>query len=304
MFHWYKDRLCYAYLRDVPHAGDHVSTERGSAFAESEWFKRGWTLQELIAPSRVVFFDQTWRSIGTRSGFKYSIAEITGIDIEILDGGDPALCCIAKRMSWASRRKTTRLEDRAYCLMGLFGVNMPLIYGERHKAFIRLQTEIMKYSDDQSLFAWKTPKAVNDVHYRLLASEPKWFAESRNISPFYRHVSDYESQPPFSMTSRGVSISLPILEVGCPPWVPREYTGLFLGILECQDMTDARGPLGVYLLRNEAGYYRRCYPHQLIPTGNFQGVIRNVRDKTNPIYIAQDDVAPKAGVASLYHFLS
>ena len=148
MFHWYKDQLCYAYLGDVPHAGYHVSTERGSAFAKSLWFTRGWTLQELIAPSHVVFFDQTWQSIGTRSDFKDSIAEITGIDREVLDGGDPALCCIAKRMSWASRRETTRVEDLAYCLMGLFGVNMPLIYGERHKAFIRLQTEIMKYSDD------------------------------------------------------------------------------------------------------------------------------------------------------------
>ncbi len=300
MFHWYKDRRCYAYLSDVPHAGHHISTEKGSAFAKSEWFKRGWTLQELIAPLRVVFFDQTWRSMGTRSDFKDSIAEITGIDREVLDGGDPALCCIAKRMSWASKRTTTRVEDRAYCLMGLFGVNMPLLYGERHKAFIRLQTEIMKYSDDQSLFAWKTPKAVDDVGCGLLASSPEYFKESRNINPFSCLVRDYETQPPFSMTNRGVSIFLPILQVRSAPGEIREYSELFLATLGCQDVTDARGPLGVYLLRNEGGYYRRCYPHQLTPTGNVQGVIGKIRE--NPIYIAQDDVTPTAGATSIYRF--
>ena len=299
MFHWYKDQLCYAYLGDVPHTSHHVSTG-GSAFAESLWFTRGWTLQELIAPSRVIFFDQTWQSIGTRAGFKDSIAEITGIDREVLDGGDPALCSIAKRMSWASKRRTTRVEDLAYCLMGLFGVNMPLIYGERHKAFIRLQTEIMKYSDDQSLFAWKTPPAVDDVRCGLLASSPEFFAESRNISPFSRHASDYESQPPFSMTSRGVSISLPILQVKYTPCDPKEYSGMFLATLDCQDVTDARGPLGVYLLRNEGGYYRRCYPHKLVPASNVQGIISNIRTKN--IYIPQDDIAPKAGAKSVYRF--
>lgn len=300
MYHWHKDQLCYAYLGDVTHAGHHVPTERGSAFAESQWFKRGWTLQELVAPSCVVFFDQTWRYMGTRSDFKDSIAQITGIDVEILDGGDPALCSIAKRMSWASKRETTRVEDIAYCLMGLFGINMPLIYGERHKAFIRLQTEIMKSSEDQSLFAWKTPTAADDVRCGLLASSPACFAESRNIRPFSRHVSDYETQPPFSMTSRGISITQPIIQVECALWGAKEYSGMFFATLDCQDVTDARGPLGIYLLRNERGYYRRCDPHQLIPIGDIKGVIGNIMTKT--IYIAQDDVTPKAGATSVYRF--
>ena len=244
--------------------------------------------------------DQTWQSIGTRSDFKDSIAEITGIDREVLDGGDPTQCCIAKRMSWASRRETTRIEDLAYCLMGLFGVNMPLIYGERHKAFIRLQTEIMKYSDDQSLFAWKTPTAADNVRCGLLASSPDFFAESRNISPFSRHASDYESQAPFSMTSRGVSISLPIIQVKRATGSLIEHSGMFLATLDCQGVTDARGPLGVYLIWHEGGYYRRCYPHQLIPTGDAQEVIGNITTKN--IYIAQDDVSPKAGAKFVYRF--
>ena len=203
-------------------------------------------------------------------------------------------------MSWASKRKTTKFEDRAYCLMGLSGVNMPLLYGERHKAFIRLQTEIMKYSDDQLLFAWKTPKAVDDVDCGLLASSPDYFKESRNIHPFSCLVKDYETQPPFSMTNRGVSISLPILQVRSAPGEIREYSELFLATLDCQDVTDARGRLGVYLLRSERGYYRRCYPHQLTPTGNVQGIIGKIRK--NPIYIAQDDVTPMTGAISVYRF--
>ena len=300
MFHWYKDQLCYAYLGDVPHTGDYVSIERDSAFANSRWFTRGWTLQELIAPAHVVFFDETWHSMGTRLGFKDFIAEKTGIDIEVLNGGDPALSCIAKRMSWASKRETTRVEDLAYCLMGLFGVNMPLIYGERHKAFIRLQTEIMRNSDDHSLFAWKSPKAPDDFHCGLLAGLPTYFAESRNISPFSCSVSDYENQSPFSMTNRGVSISLPTIQVKCGPAGTKKQAGIFLATLACQDVTDARGPLGIYLHRSEGGYYRRCYPHHLIPTYNVQGVISKIRTKS--IYIPQDNVTPKAGANSVYRF--
>ena len=146
MYHWYKGQLCYAYLADVPHTSHQGSIETDSAFAKSRWFTRGWTLQELIAPSRVVFFDETWQFMGTRSNFKDFIAEKTSIDREVLDGEDPTLSSIAKRMSWASQRETTRVEDLAYCLMGLFGVNMPLIYGEKHKAFIRLQAEIDRKS--------------------------------------------------------------------------------------------------------------------------------------------------------------
>ena len=183
--------------------------------------------------------------------------------------------------------------------MGLFGVK-PLLYGERHKAIIRSQTEIMKDSDDQSLFAWKTPKAVDDVRCGLLARKPKWFVESRNINPSSCLVRDYETQPPSSITNRGVSICLPILQVKSAPGEIKEYSELFLATLDCQDVTAGRGPLGVYLLRNQGGYYRRCFPHKLTFTGNVQGVIRN--SETKVIYIAQDNVTPTAGAALVYCF--
>jgi hypothetical protein len=209
MYHWYKDQLCYMYLADVPlHT---VSLGNDSPFAQSRWFTRGWTLQELIAPSSVVFFDNSWQLMGTRSEFGDFISEKTGIDTDVLDGKDPGLCSIAKRISWASYRETTRTEDIAYCLMGLFKVNMPLLYGERERAFVRLQEEIMKLYDDHSLFAWKMPAGdVDEVDVRcgLLVSSPTYFSESRNIVPLL----STESAAPYFMTNRGISISLPILK--------------------------------------------------------------------------------------------
>src|SRR5271168_851945 len=108
------------------------------------------------------------------------ISEITGIPTNILLGGDVEGASVAQRMSWASKRKTTRVEDLAYCLMGMFGINMPLLYGEGERAFIRLQEEIIKVSDDHSLFAWKS--FAN--HDGLLASSPAAFLDSGNIIPF------------------------------------------------------------------------------------------------------------------------
>jgi hypothetical protein len=116
---------------------------------------RGWTLQELIAPTVLVFLNREWQKIGTKSALASEITGVTGIPIHILRGGDVHSASIAQRMSWASKRKTTRTEDLAYCLMGIFDVNMPMLYGEDVKAFARLQEEIMKTSDDHTIFAWR-----------------------------------------------------------------------------------------------------------------------------------------------------
>lgn len=149
MFDWYRRAaVCLAYLDDVANDGL-VAT-----FSKSEWFKRGWTLQELIAPPSVIFFSVDWEVIGTKTSLAATIAIITRIDEKILLGGNLSEISVAKKMSWASGRRTTRVEDEAYSLMGLFGVHMPTIYGEGRKAFIRLQEEILKVSHDQSIFAW------------------------------------------------------------------------------------------------------------------------------------------------------
>ncbi|KAF3047357.1 hypothetical protein E8E11_007658 [Didymella keratinophila] len=155
MYNWYKEsKVCYAYLSDVI-SGEDVAKE-GSSFARSKWFKRGWTLQELLAPHSVIFFASDWRRIGRKRELAPTLSNITRIPLDYLQGKEEIQkASVAQRMSWVSRRETTKPEDRAYCLMGLFGIHMPPLYGEREPAaFKRLQLEILKDSDDTSIFAW------------------------------------------------------------------------------------------------------------------------------------------------------
>ena len=159
MYRWYQNaKVCYAYLHDVPGpsfptASDEEKYPKFNGWPE--WFSRGWTLQELIAPSNVQFFNKDWQSIGDKRAHAPTLRNITGIPEHILIhglfGNRP---CVAQIMSWAARRTTTRVEDRAYSLMGLLNVNMPMLYGEGKKAFHRLQLEIIRASNDQSIFAW------------------------------------------------------------------------------------------------------------------------------------------------------
>ncbi|KAK0719153.1 heterokaryon incompatibility protein-domain-containing protein, partial [Lasiosphaeris hirsuta] len=171
MFAWYQGAaVCYAFLADVGAGG-------GGTLAGSRWFTRGWTLQELIAPAVVVFLDGAWREVGTKSSLVGELAAITGVDEGVLvPRGVLDACSVAQRMSWAAGRTTTRVEDGAYSLMGLFDVNMPLLYGEGEKAFLRLQREIMQQSDDMSIFVWKYPGRAGYVHRSgLLAPAPSCF---------------------------------------------------------------------------------------------------------------------------------
>ncbi|EIW51963.1 uncharacterized protein TRAVEDRAFT_86971, partial [Trametes versicolor FP-101664 SS1] len=142
--------MCYVYLADVI---DHPGGPQG--FRRSKWHRRGWTLQELIAPERIVFLTKTWSVLGTKMSLAKSLVEITGVDFDILVGGAPLdSVSVARRMSWAADRDTTRVEDRAYSLLGIFGLHMSPIYGEGENAFLRLQEEIIRTIPDQSIFAW------------------------------------------------------------------------------------------------------------------------------------------------------
>lgn len=156
MFAWYAEaQVCYAYLDDVPDMGTRGAREDGSLFRKSRWWTRGWTLQELIAPNTVIFLSQSWAPIASKDILADVVEEISGVDCAVIFRNTSVHeVSVARRMSWASRRQTTREEDRAYSLMGIFGVNMPTIYGERGRAFIRLQEEILKHIPDQSIFAW------------------------------------------------------------------------------------------------------------------------------------------------------
>jgi hypothetical protein len=152
MFHWYQESvICYVFLSDVSTIDDIDNND--SEFSRSQWFTRGWTLQELLAPKNVMFFSSTWKYLGTKSTLSTQISAITSIDRVFLEGEDLRSASIAHRMSWASKHVTKREEDIAYCLLGIFDVNMPLIYGEGPKAFRRLQEEILRNSSDESFFA-------------------------------------------------------------------------------------------------------------------------------------------------------
>ena len=290
MYTWYKDQGCYVYLADVPSKDASTPDQRERAFYSSRWFTRGWTLQELIAPAKVVFYDATWSRLGTRAEHRDRIAKRTGIDEQVLVGRNPLGHSVATRMSWASQRQTTRVEDHAYCLMGLFGVNMPLIYGEKHKAFLRLQTEIMKVSEDHSLFAWKTLKVQGSRSCGLLANSPADFADSSNLIPI---ISDDEvreantTQTPVTMTSRGVNIALQMIPVRNPQYYCHMLSGLFFATLDCQDTIDNRGPLGVFLVPYGGGSFRRCYSHRLEPAIDVKGKIGKSDHRV--VYIAQQE---------------
>ncbi|KAG8817844.1 hypothetical protein FRC17_011065, partial [Serendipita sp. 399] len=182
MFAWYRDsHICIVHLN---------MTRYYRHMEQDPWFTRGWTLQELLAPRRLAFYTREWQQItsddsrkdaievtklGRREGEELlwpHIAKITGIDLEDLLGFKPGLFDIRKRLTWASRRRTTRVEDMAYCLIGIFNINLSIAYGEKEGAFYRLQVEILQNSDDMSLFDWQgQPSLYNS----MLAASPECF---------------------------------------------------------------------------------------------------------------------------------
>lgn len=148
MFRWYQNAAkCYVYMSDV---SVHTIQENGpisgnsweAAFQESEWFTRGWTLQELIAPTSVEFFSREGRQLGDKRSLEELINRTTEIPVQALRGNPLSHFSITERMLWAAKRNTTRREDKAYCLLGIFGVYIPTIYGEEDHAFARLEEAI------------------------------------------------------------------------------------------------------------------------------------------------------------------
>ena len=243
MFRWYQNSaVCYAFLPDVSrydggilHApGLGIQRSFQEKFASSSWFTRGWTLQELLAPPKVVFFDDQWREIGTKSRLGDQIFKATGIGVGFLEGWTPiSSASIAQRMSWMANRKTTRPEDTAYCLLGIFSVNMPLLYGEGDRAFIRLQEEIMKHSYDHSIFAWMDYNMGWKEPCGILASSPRYFRDTRTIIP---RITNNE---PYTMTNRGLRLSVPLQRLYSHA-LPGSPGNLYIA-LNC---VDARWPVG------------------------------------------------------------
>lgn len=213
MYHWYRrSSVCYVYLSDfefVPFEVGYLQSFQTHTFAKEfkkcRWFSRGWTLQELLAPYNIEFYDKHWHYIGDKIDLVSQISAATGIDPHyIVDRNSVRRASVAARMSWASRRNTTRPEDEAYCLMGLFEVNMPLLYGERHQAFLRLQHEIARRSDDESLFAWHSRSVSGRALYSgMFADQPACFVGCGHFIPIRERKL---ARAPNTITSKGVAV--------------------------------------------------------------------------------------------------
>lgn len=250
MFRWYNDAgVCYVYLDDVKAVGNNEESYIAS-FNASRWFTRGWTLQELIAPAFVVFYSQDWSELGTRSSILRPIHLATGIDQTLLGNtGTLSRFSVAQKLSWASRRRTSRIEDEAYCLLGLFDLNMPLIYGEGERAFLRLQEEILKRSSDHTIFAWDSN---GQQCHGVLADSPRAFEHSAH---FIQRPFDADL-PPYSITNGAIHITFPVqtteFELICTPALKShcsvQISMPYIAILNCGRSEDTDdGFLGLAL---------------------------------------------------------
>jgi hypothetical protein len=213
MYPWYhRSTVCIAYLDDVDYFGKSYSPLR-----DSRWFTRGWTLQELLAPEQVHFFDVSWTEIGTRQSLLGELCDATRIEPEYLRQPESIrLSPVATRMSWAAKRSTTREEDMAYCLLGLFEVNMPLLYGEGKRAFIRLQEEIIRYSSEHTIFCWTWPPPGGSHEptdwQGCFAPSPLAFRNATKYVPTPSIVWNMgDLAPEFRMTNRGLLITAPVI---------------------------------------------------------------------------------------------
>ncbi|KAK7446650.1 hypothetical protein VKT23_014345 [Stygiomarasmius scandens] len=263
MYQYYLDaHVCYVYLSDAPQNLNPRDAE--SAFRRSKWFTRGWTLQELLAPTYVVFLDMDWVEIGTKYSLRDPISEITSIPVSVLeDGSTIDNFSIAQRMSWAAHRQTTRPEDLAYCLLGMFNINMSPIYGEGGaRAFMRLQQEIIRVSDDRSIFAWIA--SPHEIEPRgLLARSPYEFRASGNVVRI-RFDLGLDKQSSFSFNNNGLHIQLPLFLF---------HTDQYLAFLHCQSEIGG-GYLAIYLQKMKDGkQYIRCRPSELILTSSMSATV-------------------------------
>jgi hypothetical protein len=174
LLYWYSE-VCYVFLEDVlPWKGLGAPEEQ---LRKARWFTRGWCLQELIAPMKLEFYANDWSEIGTKWSLANLISDITHIPGQALVTRKVDEYSAVQKMSWAAKRKTKKLEDEAYCLLGLFGIQMPLLYGEGRLAFVRLQTEIILKTEDYSLLLWTADDAagLDQQSFSALSPSPSLF---------------------------------------------------------------------------------------------------------------------------------
>ncbi|KAK4446449.1 HET-domain-containing protein [Podospora aff. communis PSN243] len=301
MFAWYRQSdVCYAFLEDYTHGR--------SDLADSRWFTRGWTLQELIAPFDVRFYDSSWSMFGDRLQLSSTIAKITSVDHHVLSFTftPQALCTngkghplpaptefgdttchicrettltllfqsysVSTKMSWAARRETTRVEDVAYCMMGIFGVNMPLLYGEGGKAFRRLQEEIVRRSNDQTILAWRREMfsgedLLQSSRSSIFASHPAQFRSGNSFHPIRAHMSRH------SINHSSAGMEMDVHLVPCKFYSPdadirspnlgAQAGEAWLAVLNCSYKNDIFSSPALLLgkMDSDHKFCRRCFEH-------------------------------------------
>ena len=287
MYRWYANaKACYAYLHDVdgpsfPTKPDDEKYPKSKG--RPEWFSRGWTLQEMIAPNDVQFFNKDWQPIGDKKGLAQTLEWITKVPKDVLiDGLEENRLCVAQIISWAANRTTTRVEDRAYSLMGLLDVNMPMLYGEGKKAFRRLQLEIIRSSNDQSIFAWAFRSSSVRIG-SILADDPNDFEgcsgmELVNHDDFMKDFPELSSINAdhfdvFPTTNRGIQIWMVLRRY-------RDSNSVFKAYLPCwHDSSDS--VLSIDLVLWNSNYYR--YP------STWDGVLEDSPAEFRQVYLRYQD---------------
>ncbi|RPD54167.1 HET-domain-containing protein [Lentinus tigrinus ALCF2SS1-6] len=244
MFRYYAlARICYGYLRDVPGLDDicHSRSQTEEFLVRSIWLKRGWTLQELIAPRFFLFLSKSWDILGSKADLAEVLEREHDIPATVLRlEVSHTEFSIAQRMSWFGYRQTTRVEDEAYCLLGLFDIHMPPLYGEGRNAFRRLQEEIMRQSADTTLFAWGGHHSDKDLRSCLLAPSPSaFYLSSAAYTPpqhneeqahliqndaALEYQDELQDEMTFSITPDGILAHIPLIVCGGQTFADLSWT--------------------------------------------------------------------------------
>jgi hypothetical protein len=272
MFRWYREStVCFTYLADLA-----VGSEIEPDLPKCKWFTRGWTLQELVAPRNVEFYDKSWNLIGDKISLRKALIEITRIQEDVLrDSNSLPNHTVAMRMSWAANRQTTREEDLAYCLLGIFDVYLPLIYGEGINAFIRLQEAIGQVTYDLSLFAWTDQDSIEtrQRYHGILARSP---AEFSGCSGVWKPGTWVFPTHEYTITNKGVRLTGNLYDS------PNEAEDFLF--LECWGPNET-GLVFIRLVQTPSGYVRHCA--DTVTCLPWQDAEKLQRDWRKEIYISK-----------------
>ncbi|KAK4204552.1 hypothetical protein QBC40DRAFT_330887 [Triangularia verruculosa] len=241
-----------------------VENEDPADVTKCRWFTRGWTLQELLAPPSIQFFDRTWKRRFSRMNQAAKISKVVNIPQSLLLRAEKWIVdrifailretSVARRMSWAADRRTTRVEDKAYCLLGIFNISMPMLYGEGDKAFVRLQHEIMNAIGDCTLLAWGFRFSAATEPAQMQLGDLAYESQNSMVEPLatspeqFRYVAELETcrvgafkRSTFAPVQRGLGISLPVRQDPC-------YKHIAYGILGCKWSKTTTEPYRIIVL--------------------------------------------------------